>query len=216
MKVSLYVREHGTRRCELATHKKIYPMGTIFVLRFGAKWETLKGDHTYQTAKTEAMRKEIDLFTGAAAKLAPKPIPKPKPINPATLDNFIDKYLTSGKAAEEGWSKHTLGCYTLSLRLFRESCTKLFLHEIDGDDLKKFKVFLRQQKTSVPLFCGEAHGGRYRAAAAKAVRYPNSFRHSRLKNLPKTGMRWPPFSRTNSHEMRQARHLNSSVPCFLP
>src|ERR1700691_1632523 len=69
--------------------------------------------------------------------------------------------------------------------------------------------------------------GRFRTAAVgvedipltvarQETRYPNSFRHSGLKNLPKTGTRRPPFSRTNLHEMRQARHLNSSVPCFLP
>jgi len=58
-------------------------------------------------------------------------------------------YLTTGKAAEKDWRKHTLQCYTLALKLFRESCKKTFLEEIDGDDLRQFKIFLRSQKTSI-------------------------------------------------------------------
>jgi hypothetical protein len=65
-----------------------------------------------------------------------------------TLNDAIRIYLTTGKAAEKDWRKHTLQCYTLALRIFRESCKKTFLDEIDGDDLRHFKVFLRSLKTS--------------------------------------------------------------------
>jgi len=64
-----------------------------------------------------------------------------------TLDAAITEYLTTGKAAEKNWRKHTLQCYKLGLKLFREPCTKAYLHEIDGDDLRRFKVFLREQET---------------------------------------------------------------------
>ncbi len=64
-----------------------------------------------------------------------------------TLDAAITEYLTTGKAAEKNWRKHTLQCYTLGLKLFRESCSKTYLNEIDGDDLRRFKVFLRKQQT---------------------------------------------------------------------
>ena len=65
----------------------------------------------------------------------------------ATLDAAVTEYLTTGKAAEKNWRKHTLQCYTLGLKLFRESCSKTYLNEIDGDDLRRFKVFLRKQQT---------------------------------------------------------------------
>jgi len=65
----------------------------------------------------------------------------------ATLDAAITEYLTTGKAAEKNWRKHTLQCYMLGLKLFRESCSKTYLNEIDGDDLRRFKVFLRKQQT---------------------------------------------------------------------
>jgi hypothetical protein len=67
-----------------------------------------------------------------------------------TLDDAIKIYLTTGKAAEKDWRKHTRQCYTLALKLFRESGQKIYLHEIDGDDLRQFKVFLRQQKKIDP------------------------------------------------------------------
>ena len=51
-----------------------------------------------------------------------------------TVESAISMYLTTGKAAEKDWRKHTLQCYTLALKLFRESCKKTFLEEIDGDD----------------------------------------------------------------------------------
>jgi hypothetical protein len=40
-KVSLYIRNHSTRRYEKVKPKTPYPMGTIFVLRYGGKRETL-------------------------------------------------------------------------------------------------------------------------------------------------------------------------------
>jgi hypothetical protein len=39
------------------------------------------------------------------------------------LDDAIRVYLTTGKASEKDWRKHTLQCYTLGLKLFRESET---------------------------------------------------------------------------------------------
>jgi integrase len=47
----------------------------------------------------------------------------------------------------QNWRKHTLQCYTLGLKLFRESCSKTCLNEVDGDDLRRFKVFQRKQQT---------------------------------------------------------------------
>lgn len=65
-KVSLYVRHHSTRKLEKAKSRTAYPMGTIFVLRFGGRWETLKDNLTFTEATVAAKQKEIALVTGAA------------------------------------------------------------------------------------------------------------------------------------------------------
>jgi len=39
-----------------------------------------------------------------------------------TLDEAINIYLTTRKAAHENWRKHTVQCYALALKLFRQSC----------------------------------------------------------------------------------------------
>lgn len=64
------------------------------------------------------------------------------------LDDAIKIYLSTGKAAEKDWQRHTWQAYTQGLNLFTESCKKTFLEEIDGQDLRAFKIFLRHQVTS--------------------------------------------------------------------
>jgi hypothetical protein len=104
MKVTLYIREHGTRRCRKAKPGRNYPMGTIYVLRYGSTWETLPPNLDSTEATVARLNKEIVLFTG---KEAAKPKPKPKN-DVLTLDILIDIYLTTGRAAEKNWRKHTL------------------------------------------------------------------------------------------------------------
>lgn len=141
-KVTLYIRHHKTQKYEQAENT-IYPHGTIFVLRYAGKWETLRNCTSYQEGYMAAMQKEIDLLVG---KVEP-PRPKLKPKDSQALDVLIDVYLTTGKAAEKNWRKHTLQAYALSLKLFCESCKKTRLEEIEGDDLRAFKVFLRKYRT---------------------------------------------------------------------
>src|SRR5258708_27866825 len=112
-KVSLYIRNHSSRKYEKAQPRTIYPMGTIFVLRYGTTWETLRGDHTYQTAKTAAMNKDIEFFNGTAKESATKKRPKP---DARSLDALITIYLTSGKSAKEHYSYQTVQCYTMTLK----------------------------------------------------------------------------------------------------
>ena len=142
IKVSLYIRHHKTQTYEKAENT-IYPHGTIFVLRYLGKWQTLKNCTSYQEGFVAAMQKEIELLTGKAEPYRCKPKPKV----PQALDVLIDVYLTTGKAAEQNWRKHTLQAYALGLRLFRQSCKKSQLDEITGDDLKAFKIFLRKYCT---------------------------------------------------------------------
>jgi hypothetical protein len=106
-KVSVYVRNHSTRRYEKAKPKATYLMGTIYVLRRGSTWETLTNCSGLADATVAAKRKEIELFTGTIEH----PRPKPKPKDERALDVLIDIYLTTGKAAEKNWRKHTVQCY---------------------------------------------------------------------------------------------------------
>jgi hypothetical protein len=69
--VSVYTRttENGKRRYEQADHRKSYPDGTIFVLRYVVagkrQWETLTGDLiTYKYALCRAKLREADLLDG--------------------------------------------------------------------------------------------------------------------------------------------------------
>jgi integrase/recombinase XerD len=147
VKVTLYIRHHSTQKLEVAEHQP-YPMGTIFVLRYAGKWETLKNCTSYQEGFVAAMQKQIELFTGTA----PAPRPKPKKNDAGALDVLLDKYLDTkdGMAAQRNWRRHTLQCYRLGLKLFMQSCTpKTRLEEIDGDDLRNFKVFLRKYRTKL-------------------------------------------------------------------
>jgi hypothetical protein len=58
MKVSLYIRNHSTRRYELTKLSTIYPMGTIFVLRYGTTWETLLQATTFIEHHVECLDKQ--------------------------------------------------------------------------------------------------------------------------------------------------------------
>jgi len=158
--VSVYTRPHGgSRTPQKANPNEIYPVGTTYQLRYGSKWLTLKKGcpilnleedcPSVAEAQICAIRLRTLLFTGATAAPQAQPRQKPKP-EVQTVDKQIDNYLygTEGKAAQKDWRKHTLQCYARSLKLFRESCKKVRDEEIDGDDLRKLKVFLRQQKTS--------------------------------------------------------------------
>jgi integrase/recombinase XerD len=47
----------------------------------------------------------------------------------------------------------TTAAYTTALKYFRESCPKLYLHDIDRHDLLKFSAFLRDEKRQSPRSC---------------------------------------------------------------
>ena len=73
IKVSLYVREHGTRAYNKVPdrNKPNYPPNTTYVLRYGSTWETLNvGNLSDATAK--CIERELELLRGW------RPIAKPK------------------------------------------------------------------------------------------------------------------------------------------
>ena len=65
MKVSLYVRQRGTREQKKHNPKKSYPQdgSIIWVLRYGKAWETLDVK-TLSEATTLRMRRQIELDGG--------------------------------------------------------------------------------------------------------------------------------------------------------
>jgi integrase len=52
-----------------------------------------------------------------------------------------------------GRKSKTYAAYDLSLRYFSESCSKLYLDEIERKDLLKFTAFLRDEKDQAPRTC---------------------------------------------------------------
>jgi hypothetical protein len=51
MKVSLYVREHGSRQYRKYNPKRSYPFDTIWVLRYGTTWENVTRSNRNNAAK---------------------------------------------------------------------------------------------------------------------------------------------------------------------
>ena len=145
-KVTLYVRPtKGNRTPQRVKSGDIYPMGTVYVLRLGSKWETVDCDNTSE-ARVAALRKEIELHTGKIE--APRPKRRPKVKDDGALDVLIDKYLGDGRATQRNWRKRTLWAYTQALRMFCQSCRKARLDDITGDDLREYVSFLRKYRTS--------------------------------------------------------------------
>jgi integrase len=120
-----------------------------YYLRYAGVWEAV-GDDPYVALDRLHERKE-ELRRGARSSPAAVTVAesvREVPGSRVTVEAAIKDYLTTGKAAEKDWRQHTLQCYTLALKLFRQSCKKTFLDEISGGDLRTFKVLLRAQKTS--------------------------------------------------------------------
>src|SRR5580658_5900565 len=118
-----------------------------YYLRYADRTEAIGNDSYVALDRLEERKAELRGSTRADSATSQPQTVERKSERVATLDASITQYLTTGKAAEKNWRKHTLQCYTLGLKLFRESCSKTYLNEIDGDDLRRFKVFLQKQQT---------------------------------------------------------------------
>lgn len=143
MKVSLYVREHATRKYTKAKPNKIFPMGTIYVLRHGSTWETIDAKN-WQEANVARLRKDIDLMQGW--RPTPKARPE-KPVKVLLLDAAIDSYLAEIKS---GRKKKTHQAYAVALRYFFDCCGNKPMKDISRGDLIKFSAFLRDEKEQAP------------------------------------------------------------------
>jgi|SRR5450432_2115812 len=102
-KVSLYVREHSTRKHKPA-NKRLYEPGTIFVLRYRSSCETL-GEVSHADAERARLNRSIQLLGGWKPELKPKPAPAA-----LMFENAMDTYLSEIEAGRKKKThQHTRG-----------------------------------------------------------------------------------------------------------
>ena len=142
IKVSLYVREHGTRRYKPVKRNTSYPADTIYVLRYGSTWETLTVDNL-SDATAKRIERELELLRG----WRPNAKPKAETITVKVLDVAIDAYLHEVEATRK---PKTHSAYKTSLGYFFESTGNKLLNQIGRPELLDFVVFLREEKGQAP------------------------------------------------------------------
>jgi hypothetical protein len=151
--VSLWIRSHGKFSKPLYQDNKqtrLKLQDGEYYLRCAGEWEAVGIDPLLaQDAKARKEKLLRDIERGVVPLEALPHLHPPTEQPRLTLAVAICQYMTTGKAAQKDWRKHTRQCYTLALKLFTESCKKTHIDEVDGDDLRLFKVFLRGQRTSI-------------------------------------------------------------------
>ena len=99
-KVSLYVREHSSRKYikvkNTRSNDYVYPAGTIYVLRYGSTWETLDST-SLADARIQVLRRQLELQQGWT------PEPKLRETKPPVLmfDRAIDTTLGKSRRGEK-------------------------------------------------------------------------------------------------------------------
>jgi hypothetical protein len=155
--VSLWIRIMGKFSQPLYQDNKqmrLKPQDGEYYLRCAGKWYPVGHDPLLALdakAAKEKLLRAVERGTVPAFEALPHLSP-PTGETRLTVESAINTYMTTGKAAQKDRRKHTRRCYVLALKLFTESCQKTYMDEIDGDDLRVFKVFLRKQKTSIGKF----------------------------------------------------------------
>jgi hypothetical protein len=145
-KVSLYVREHSSRKYRKAK-KRFYEPGTVFVLRYGSTWETV-GEVSLADAERARLHRSVELLGGWRPQAKVK-VAKPQPPQ-LLLDAAMDAYLSEIKGSRK---KKTHQAYSVALKYFYESTGNKPIEEITRTDLVKFSVFLREEKEQSPRSC---------------------------------------------------------------
>jgi Phage integrase, N-terminal SAM-like domain len=153
-KVSVYVRENGTRKYRPASHRTIYPMGTIFCLRYkradGRRCFETTTATNYGAALGEANMRQTQIFNATQNGIpmpepvrpapAPKPVARVIPKGCVPLDVAIDEYLKNAKTK----SGHTAVAYNYNLSQFFKHCKKATVQEVNQQDLIDFVQVLRE------------------------------------------------------------------------
>lgn len=128
MKVSLYVRESGTRKyTKIKLTKKLldFSSGMVFVLRYGKTWETLDST-SLSDAIAKRLERELALHRGWIRQ------PTKKLPASLTLDKAKDQYLAEIK---NGRKKKTYQAYSIALRYLYECIGNKVLNEISRADM---------------------------------------------------------------------------------
>jgi integrase/recombinase XerD len=152
-RVTVYIRHSGTRTYEKAHAKTIYPLGTLFVLRYTLNgkrvWENINVQN-YGQAHTAGLYKQIELAEIARGE-RPAPVVKPRPVpalkpapapdnsGPLMLDKAIDVYLENA----EKKSPKTSSGYRYTMQQFYASCRNKLLSSVRKQDLINFEGYLR-------------------------------------------------------------------------
>ena len=110
----------------------------------GSVYRSVKtpGDAAARRLRKEA---ELNAKNNGVAVAAPELTNGRRPLGAAIAD-----YLEEIKL---GRKDKTYVAYDLSLRYFAESCSKIFVDEIERKDLLKFAAFLRDEKEQAPRTC---------------------------------------------------------------
>lgn len=155
LKVTLYIRittaEGKRKMCKpvYASRGRLKPLPALgfghqpdgeYYLRYAGKWEAVGNDPYVASDRLEQRKGELTQSARtdcADSPGQPSGAVKSQPPRAITLDAAITEYLTTGKAAEKNWRKHARQCYTLGLKLLRESCSKTYLNEIEGDEARQ-------------------------------------------------------------------------------
>lgn len=150
--VSLYLREHGTRKYVPADPKTQYPLGTIFVLRYAhpngkRAWKTLPPSLSYKEALVKTHLLQIALIAGHDSEGVPLPAPtpvKPKVARPEIpmLDAAIDRYLANTATR----SDKTVSGYGHTLRQFYRSSGNASLADLTDQHLLDFVSDMRKER----------------------------------------------------------------------
>jgi integrase/recombinase XerD len=147
MKVSLYVRERGTRKQKKHNPKKSYRQdgSIIWVLRYGKAWETLDVK-SLSEATTLRLRRQIELDGG----WRPQRKEKPHTETVLMLDKAKDDYLAETAISRK---PKTYAAYGLSLRWFYDCTGNKAIKDIDRGDLLRYAAYVRDEKDQAPRSC---------------------------------------------------------------
>lgn len=175
-KVTLYIREHSSRKYKQAT-AKWYDVGTVFVLRYKSRWETL-GSISYGDAIRASLERSLQLMNGWKP---PVTVQKQAETGVLMLDEAKDTYL---KEIENGRKPKTFAAYSVALRYFYESTKNKAMADISRADLLIFAAFLRDEKEQAP-----------RSAYNKFEAVMTFLKHFDIngKSLKITSRDWPKF-----------------------
>ena len=125
-----------------------HPEGSYYLeWREGAKRVRLSVGKGPADASARRLRKEAELNArnnGVAV------VPESGKNRPRSLTAAIAEFIEETKLTKK---PKTVAAYSTSLRYFQESCSKVYLEDIERKDLLKYAAFLRDEKYQAPRSC---------------------------------------------------------------